>query len=145
MDWTCYIHVCTCYIWCYHDIYMSWHKHKHKIRKRANEVKNCQNFVQRHRHAPFSSKNSARGYEEEAPSKGRLFKKSMSSKQTNKNLISNIFCRISTHAYIPGTLHYFTTEGAHTQANKREPVPSVTPLLRWEGSAMINSVATAHP
>lgn len=53
-------------------------------------MKNRQNFVHCHRHTLFSSKNSARGYEEEAPSKGCLFKKSISSKQTNKNLISNI-------------------------------------------------------
>lgn len=65
--------------------------------------------------------------------------------KTNKQKLNQQhFCRISTPAYTPGTLHYFITEGAQTQTNKREPVLSVTPLLRWEGSAMINSVATAH-
>lgn len=136
---TCYI----CYIWCYHDIYMSWYKHKYKIWKCANEKKNCQDFVQCHRHTAFSSKNSRRGYGEEAPLKGSLFKKSISSKQTNKPLNQQNFCCISIHAYILGTLHYFITERAR-EGNKPKPVLSVTHVPCWDGSAMINSVATAH-
>lgn len=64
--------------------------------------------------------------------------------KTNKEKLNQQhFCHIYTHAYLLGTLHYFIIERAR-ETNKREPVLPVTRLPWWEGSAMINSVATAH-
>nr|XP_031359581.1 uncharacterized protein LOC110477532 [Lonchura striata domestica] len=59
--------------------------------------------------------NSRSGHEEEAPLKGRLFRKSISSKQTDKNLISNISAvflhRPLTRNRLPSSSSYPGREG----------------------------------